>query len=140
MRYIHILLQSNAQNISVQRHWIVLISSRHVTLHVTLYRNCSPLTHVCFQDPYFISIASLFSILTLTLDYILGTPYAMPDLPCSMPTPHPCPLPIHAHSPSMPTPHPCPLPIHAHSPSTLTEDSVIPSWTYSSPCCTCDSA
>ena len=29
-----------------------------------------------------------------------------------------------------------PSPFHAHSPSTLTKDSIIPSWTYSSPCCT----
>ena len=37
---------------------------------------CSPLTHFRFQDPYFVSITFLFSILTLTLDSIFGTPYA----------------------------------------------------------------
>ena len=58
-----------------------------VTLHATLYWNsnlCSPLTHVYFQDPCFISITFLFSILTLTLDSILGTPYAQPCLTFSI--------------------------------------------------------
>ena len=51
----------------------------------------SPLTHVHFQDSCFISITFLFSILTLTLDSVLGTPYSHP-----CPTfPIPCPLPIY---------------------------------------------
>ena len=64
----------------------------NVTLHATLYPNsnsCSPLTHVRFQDPYFIFIAFLLSILTSTLDSILGAPYAQPcptfPVPCLFP-------------------------------------------------------
>ena len=51
----------------------------HVTLHATLYQNsdpCSPSTNVHFQDPYFVSITFLFSILTSNLDSIFGTLYA----------------------------------------------------------------
>ena len=87
------------------------ISVACVTLHATLYRNsnpCSPLTHVCFQDPYFISITFLFSILTLKLDSIFRTLYTQPCLT---------------------------LPIPCRFPSTMTNISAIPSRTYSSPCC-----
>ena len=87
-----------------------------VTLHATLYWNsdpCSLSTHVHFQDPDFISITFLFSILTSNLDSGFGTLYTRPCLT----------LPI-----------PCPFP------STMTEASVILSQTYSSPCCTHDPA
>ena len=59
-----------------------------VTLCATPYRNsnpCSPLFHVHFQDTYFVSITSLFSILTLTLDPILRTPYARSSLTLPIP-------------------------------------------------------
>ena len=82
-----------------------------ITLCATPYRNsnpCSPLTHVHFQDPYFVSITFLFSILTSNHDSVFRTSYARPSLT----------LPV-----------PCPVP------STLTEASVIPSRTDSSPCC-----
>ena len=62
----------------------------NVTLRATLYRNSnpySPSTHVRFQDPYFVSITFLFSILTLNLDSIFETPYTQPVPPCSMPVP-----------------------------------------------------
>ena len=65
-----------------------------VTLHAILYWNtnpCSPLSHFCFQGPCFISVTFLFSIITLTLDSILGTLYARPCLTF----PVPCPFPIY---------------------------------------------
>ena len=58
------------------------------------------------KDPCFISITFLFPVLTLTLWSIFRTPYAWPCLSS---------------------------PFHTHSLFTLTEDSVIPSQTYSSP-------
>ena len=65
-----------------------------VILCATPYRNSdpgSPFTHVHFQDPCFVSVTFLFSILTLTLDSVLGTLYARP-----CPTlPVPCPLSIY---------------------------------------------
>ena len=50
--------------------------SHSVQHHTGTLIPCSPLTHVRFQDPYFISVTFLFSILTLTLDLVFRTPYA----------------------------------------------------------------
>ena len=80
-----------------------------VTICATLYRNSNPYfpsSHIHFQDPCFVSITFLFPILTLTLWSVLGTLYAWPCLSS---------------------------PFHTCSLSTLTEDSVITSWNYSSP-------
>ena len=63
------------------------------------------------KDPHFISITFLFPILTLTLWSVFETPYTQPWPPSPFPT---------------------------QSPSTPTEDSVIPSWTYSCLCCARD--
>ena len=72
-------------HISVTNH--VTLSHSHITeflviLRATLYWNSNsllPLNHVRFQDPYFISITFLISILSLNLDSIFRTPYAQPS-------------------------------------------------------------